>query len=166
MKKFALLGALIFVSSGLIAGQDRKDRRQIDRLCAALQEKVIQPQNPIKLVREYKSIDGCTFDYFFDRAGEVRFRLDRFRSKAAASFEQESLTERLTKASSQEHAPEYRYQDIDANGFWDSSSAYEDRAGPNNFLVVRRGKYLVVMFTAKFSMLRETEVLLRNMNFD
>ena len=162
MKSFVLVVVLIVFCPGLVTAQDRG---KISRLCASLQEKVIQPQKPMRFVHEYKFVGSCTFDYAFDAIGEVRFGIHRFRSRDEASFEQEALARRLTEADNQE-PKRYKYQNIDPERFWDSSVAYEDKTGANHFFIVRQGKYLVAVYGADFSVLRKTESLLRDINFE
>ena len=164
MKKFFLIGAIVLACLAPTNGQGKKGGDGINRACVSLQERVIRPQKPAKLLREYKSSSGCSFDYAFDEVGNVRFRFDRFRTRSEASLEQESLVGRLTKLDG--NLGSRKYENVELKGFWDSSAAYADNAGTNHFLVVRRGKYLVVVYSASFPMLRETERLLRSVDFN
>jgi hypothetical protein len=150
--------------SGLVRAQSKN----LDDLCASIREKVVVPQKPLKIFRDEIYSNDCIFQFSVKKSPNIRVEIERYESEAGAFVELKSQKESFLGRDALEYKDKKsrdRYVNVDPDGFWDTAAAYRNIAVPDHFILLRRKKYLIVILGSEFSVMKETERLLRKVRF-
>jgi len=165
MMRFGILVAFIFSICPVSMNAQIKD---LEALCSSIKDKVVVSQYPVKLSRDEIYVDECEFRFSTKRSKYIRLEVEKFESDAAAFIELKSRKESFGGRDALEYKDKKtrdRRVEIDPNGFWDSAEAYRNIAVPDHFILLRRGKYVILILGDNFSEMKKTERLLRGITF-
>lgn len=165
MRNAFTIGMVSWLCSGFAIAQEAT----IEELCLSIKDKVVAVQNPIQVFREDVFSKDCAFRFSVKESASISIILEKHGSIGEASTEFKSSKKSFlgfeVVASGRKHPSRNRFQKIDPDAFWDGAVSYENDPRGDNWALLRRGKYLIKVFSRSFAAIKNTERLLREISF-
>lgn len=149
INNFGLSFGFLILFAGGVFGQDITKT-----FCQDLDKAVIQPMSPTRVDRNESYRDECVFEFLLENTIDTYLTVTKLRTDEASKKEFES-DRRLYCFDRGEECAKQRFL-----GAWDDS--FVGRSNTNNLLLLRKGKYIITMFSPKYEVLTLMDERLRD----
>lgn len=160
LRKFLCTVILLFVFALTVVGQEISER-----LCYDIDVSVMQPLKPTNVNRRETYTDECVFEFTLVNSDTAYVSVEKHKTKKESHKSLRSSLSAFTAFDDFENPPKSRSVKINADGYWDEAFFHISHY-PENFMLLRKGKFEITLISSNHKILVELEERLRGIKFE
>lgn len=135
------------------------------QMCYDIDVSVMQPLKPTEINRRLVFTDECDLQFTVNGKDIASISVEKYKTKKEAHETLRSSLSSFTVFDDFENPPKSRSVKINADRYWDEA-VFHTSHYPENFMLLRKGRFVITMFSSNHRILVELEERLRGIKFE